>query len=592
MEGPRSALPPADRHFWWCLLVVTLVLVPRSWLIMRSHNECIDSDYHLRHGLAVLLGTRDQFIMGANDPPLGQMILALPMVITGNIPSRPINLAHWPAGATVPGQRPRGEPTVSPERARFERTIRTNVLYGNAWSPQALIQLIAIWKALLFVPCMLVIFQWCRAIYGLGAAWLAQALLLVDPTLAAHIPIAALDTLAVEALVIACFCIWRYFERESPLRLSMAAVATGAAMLVKHTAVITPAVFLLFALYYWVWRPWREGVDGRAWRGAARGRINAVAMALLIGLLAMWALLLFDVSVPADQLRDTPLPRTSSRVGETLDAILHTRVPLGTYVGCFASGFLTNTFGQRALLLGEISRTGFLHYFPTLMTFKVPLGLWLVLILAVVSLLRRPIRPGEASILVPLIVWLVMLLTARMNTGFRHFLPAYLFMLMWAGRCVVDASKPVALAAWMGVASAAVHAASFHPDYLAYINFPRERIWMQVTDSNLDWRQSIRQIGPWLDANPPGKRTVYVAPHGGRGGHVGMYYLGDRVQFVERGKPPPTGGILIISPVWVCGVYDDPGGNPYEFLQSHRPIDMVGHAMLVYDLDAIGLSTR
>src|SRR5439155_23330502 len=91
------------------------------------------------------------------------------------------------------------------------------------------------------------------------AGWLAQALILFDPTFAAHLPIAALDTLAVEAIVIACFCIWRYFETESAAMLILAAVASGAAMLVKHTAVITPGVFALFAVYYWLWRPWGRG---------------------------------------------------------------------------------------------------------------------------------------------------------------------------------------------------------------------------------------------------------------------------------------------------------------------------------------------
>ncbi|MEO6437486.1 MAG: hypothetical protein ABIP55_17210 [Tepidisphaeraceae bacterium] len=592
MEDSKLASSPSailDRHAWLCLLIVSAVLIPRSWLIMQAHNECIDTDYHLRHGLAELLGTREQFVMGANDPPLGQMILALPMAITGNIPSRPIDKAHWPAGAGVPGERPAGETQPTPQRAEYERTIRTGALYGNAWSPQSLLTLIAVWKAALFVPCMLVIFQWCRAVYGVWPAWLTQSLILFDPTFTAHIPIAALDTLAVEAIVIACFCIWRYFERPRLASLTAAAVTTAAAVLVKHTAVIAPVVFLLFAAHYWVWRPWREGITPSQWRTALRPRLNALAAAVFIGLLSIWALLLFDFSVPADQLRDTPLPRATSAVGEMLDAALHRRWPGGTYIGCFVSGFLTNRGGQPALLFGQISPDGFLAYFPALMTLKVPVGTWLALILAVASIFRRRLVRGEVSILIPLLGWLLMLLAARMNTGFRHFLPAYVFMLMWAGRCLVDAARPIALAAWAGALAAIGHAVSFHPNTLAYVNFPRQRVWMQITDSNLDWGQSIRQIGPWLDARPDEKRNVYVVPRGARAGHVGPYYLGgrERVKFLDRGKPLPAEGLLVISPVWVTGVYDEPGENPYAFLQSMTPVDTVGRSMLVYDLGAI-----
>ena len=190
--GPRAGvpLPQWDRQAWLCVLIAAAVLLPRAYLISAAHNECIDTDYHLRHGLAVLLGTRSQILMGANDPPLGQMIMALPMAITGSIPSRPINRSHWPPGVSVPGERAPGEPPASPQRAEYERTIRTGVLYGHDWSPQALLLLIALWKSALFVPVMGVLFQWCRAVYGTRAAWLTQALLLCDPTLAAHIPIA------------------------------------------------------------------------------------------------------------------------------------------------------------------------------------------------------------------------------------------------------------------------------------------------------------------------------------------------------------------------------------------------------------------
>src|SRR6476619_7130871 len=92
------AMPRWDRHVWLCILIASAVLIPRSWLILREHSEIIDADYHLRHGLAALLGTREQFVMSATDAPLGQELLALPLLVTGNLPSKPIHLQNWPAG--------------------------------------------------------------------------------------------------------------------------------------------------------------------------------------------------------------------------------------------------------------------------------------------------------------------------------------------------------------------------------------------------------------------------------------------------------------------------------------------------------------
>ena len=581
-----------DRQLWLCILIATAVLVPRSCSVMRHHNETLDSDFHLRHGLTVLLGVLEQFAMDSNDPPLGQMILSLPLVVTGNVPGKPIHRAHWPAGVSVPGEASPGEAPLSPQRAQFARTVRRGVLYGNAWSPEALMQLIAVWKAVLFVPFMAVVFQWSRAIYGLRGAWLSQGLILADPTIAANVPVAALDSLGLTAIVIACFCAWRYFERPSFAKLALASVMIAAAMLIKHTAVILPGVFLTFAIRYWVWRDWRAGVGWEQWRAQLRPRVNALLAAGLIGAISLWALLLFDFSIPADQFRNATLPTPTTTLGHVLDDALLRRWPAGTYIGCFLQGLWTSQEGQGMLLLGSFSRHGWWYYFPALMTLKVPLGIWLVLALGLASLLRRWIVRDEFTILVPLLAWLVLLLPSGLNYSFRHFMPAYVFMLMWCGRALMRGGAALTALAWTGVAAAALHGLWFHPDYLSYVNFPREQIWMQMTDGNLDWDTATRQIGPWLDEHPQPGRTVHVAPRGGRIGYAGPYFLGDRVRFVERGKPPPTDGILIISPVWVCGVYDEPGKNPYAFLLEHRPIDMVGHSMLVYDLDAINRSTQ
>ncbi len=573
--------PPRDKHFWLALFIAMAVLLPRSALIMRQQNEGMDADFHLRHGLALLLGTRDRIIMGSNDPPLGQMILALPMAVVGCNPGQPIVAENWPRGVSTPG-----ELQSSPQRAEYERLIRRGVLYGNRLPPGTLLVLLAIWKAMLFVPAMLVIFQWCRGVYGLRAAWITQGLLLVDPTLAAHIAQPALDTLGVETIVFACFAIALYFERETTWRLTLVAVSTAAALLTKHTAVITPIVFLLLAGYHWIWRPWRDHAAFPSWRE----KFNVLAMAGLIGCLAIWVLLLFDISRPSDQTVGSPRARNPSWIAEKIDNALERRWPAGTYIGCFANGFHINQSGQRSLLFGQITRHGRWDYFPLVATMKVPIGCAVLFAAALVAtLIHRRLRVGEITILIPLLAWTIFLMQARMNTGFRHFLPAYVFWCMWAGGAIAQLGRWGTALAAACLLAASIHVATFHPDYLSYVNFPRKAVWMDMTDSNLDWNQSIRQIGPWLDRHPEfSNRTISVAPRLGQAEYVGPYWLDERVKFIDRGKPPPTSGILIISPVWVCGVYDDPteAPNPYEFLQSRTPIGWVGHSQLVYDLDA------
>jgi hypothetical protein len=61
------------------------------------------------------------------------------------------------------------------------------------------------------------------------------------------------------------------------------------------------------------------------------------------------------------------------------------------------------------------------------------------------------------------------------------------------------------------------------------------------------------------------------------------------------GSPPPlidlhhqpTTGLLIISPAFVTGQYLPPGED-FSALRRFRPTDVIGHSMLVYDLDVLG----
>src|SRR6476661_7624180 len=93
----KPVFPRWDRQFYFCLALSACILIPRAVLIARQHSEPTDSLRHLRHGLAFMLGYRDQIAIHVNDPPGGQMLLVLPMVLTGCTPARPICDWSWPA---------------------------------------------------------------------------------------------------------------------------------------------------------------------------------------------------------------------------------------------------------------------------------------------------------------------------------------------------------------------------------------------------------------------------------------------------------------------------------------------------------------
>ncbi len=133
-----------------------------------------------------------------------------------------------------------------------------------------------------------------------------------------------------------------------------------------------------------------------------------------------------------------------------------------------------------------------------------------------------------------------------------------------------------------------MHTTLLLPDWISYVNWPRQNLHLKISDSNLDWGQALPQVREWVDVNA-GDRPVYLkyfgTPH--RMTTRVERYVGDRVTLIPpRERPPEAEGLLIISPIWVTGAYksQDVRQDVYASLREVEPIDTIGHSMLVYDM--------
>lgn len=576
--GPKSV--PFDRHFWLALLLAAAVLVPRTTLVARSHSEYCDDQFHLSGGLSFL--RRVDPHMWRNDPPLGQGLLALPLYVLGVAPDEPAVYRAKHRNDPGPHLAMGSEPFYAPA---YEQKI----------SPDALLLIVAVWKSILFLPCAALIFHWCRRLYGLCAGWLALAMLLVEPTVAGHIAPASLDLLAVEAILFSCFLTWRYLESPTRARLVAAGVATTAALLIKHTAIILPAVIVGYALVMRLLLRDR----GAPIRPAFRRATNDVGALALVAVAALWPLTLFDFSKPSTHgpIANAVYTESYGFRTDVLNPALERRWPAGVYVGSIATALGHASVGHDAYLFGEHRFDGWRTYYAAVAFYKVPIGLGVILLLGLVSLFWNRPRAAELSLLIPALAWAAFISVQPINIGFRHFLPAYIPLLMLATRCLApaaSASRRVAsVVAWAAVSITAVEVHLWHPDYLSYVNPPRDRAVYAISDSNLDWGQSLKEVRTWLDAHPHDDRPVYIAYFGSPEGWSVRHYLGDRVIELPRhgGGLVPSAGLLIISPVALVGDYD--ADDRYRELREAdragriRPVAVIGHTMRVYDLTTL-----
>jgi hypothetical protein len=537
------------------MLLTAVIVIPRSLSIAHAHSESWDDQYHLVRGLAQWRGyhLRTEY----NDPPFGEMILATPMWVTG---------CSLEASNRDPAVIAHGTDAIQA------------ILYGQPLRPETLLMLIAGWKAILFLPGAAVMFIWCRRLYGLKSAWLALAAVLADPTIAAHTAAAALDVLALEAVLFACYLTWRYFEAPHPARLIGGCAAIAAAISIKLTTVfVLPTCILLWLLFR------NSSEKTTAVKKVKKGSLPLMTALLLVPAF-VWAFSLFDVSRPNERAPVMSANYTEhwSFAADVVNANLGRHWPAGIYIASLANAFAHAHEGHLSYLMSEVRRGGWWYYQLIAAGLKIPVGMAVFLLAGIGSFVRRP-RWAEWSLAVPFLFALVSALVSNVSIGFRHSIPWYVFAMMLASRCVQLPSRGWSIIAWCGVLAAAVHGLMWHPDELSYINLPWKNPQAIISDSNIDWGQSLKEIQAWLDEHRQGDRPVYAQlfipdSHG-----VGFdHYLDGRVKWI--GDALPDHGILIVSPVMMWGAYAPP--ERFAALRDRKPIAIIGHCIRVYDLDA------
>jgi hypothetical protein len=339
-------------------------------------------------------------------------------------------------------------------------------------------------------------------------------------------------------------------------------------------------------------KPWREGQSWAEWRGQFLRRLGVTVQSALVVVATILLLTAHERCPP----KSPELATTEVRDGTSLKArvlrleqALHFDSPWpgGIYLRAFRSGFVHGRAGHTCYLFGEERETGWWYYFPAVATYKVPIGVAVVLALGLMSLRRSSPRWEEWGLVLPLLAWALFMMNSKVNIGYRHFLPAYVFAMAAACRCLERATIRWSAVAWCAFGAAGLHAASYHPDYICYTNIPRHKPYLAISDSNVDWGQGLKQARAWLDTNPQHGRPVLMRYFGTRAGEESIgYYLDNRVVRLGDDDPPPPSGLLIISPVYEAGLYGAPAF--YTALQPFEPDAVVGRSLLVYDLDRLG----
>lgn len=472
------------RHILSLLLAAHVVLVAYAgWRDAPVYDEVA----HLASGLSHW--KLRHFLLYQGNPPLPRMIAALPVLLADAE-------YDWHQVIDEPG-------------TRCEFAVGADFVAANG-QRAFLLYTLGRWAYLPFtVLGGLVCYRWAAALFGTHAGLLACALWCSCPNIIANAHWITPDLPAASLGVAASYAYWRWLREPTAGLCVASGTMLGLALLAKATWVI---LFLLWPALWLVYH--------RRDRGPGR-QVLQLAAALLLGLCVLN--LGYACQGSFRRLEDYEFI-SRSFVGSTQPGVVGNRFK-GTWFGTLPvplpkdfllgidvtkEAFESHTFSY---LAGELRVGGWWYYYLYGMAVKVPLGTWLVIILAVCSLASHDIRPpawrDRVSLVGPAVAILVLVsLNPGINRHLRYILIIFPFIFTFAGSAATStllAYRPYRLALVAGVAWSIGSSLATYPHSGSYFNELAggpSNGWRHLASSNVDWGQDLLRLRDWLRQHP------------------------------------------------------------------------------------------
>lgn len=575
-------MPSTRRPSWWLVCAALaglcgLLLAQTIW-IQAVKSITFDETFYLSCGLQTV---RDEKL----DPRLAEHGVAPLPVLLHYVPA----LAFFPR---MPRPQPwEGQPGDA-GLIRYPRRLNS-VLTG--------------------IPLVLLTFGWLMRRQGIGAATCGTALLVMSPTIIAHVSLATTDACIGLAGTFALLALSQYVLAPTRFRLAAFAFAAAWAMAVKYSA-----LFLVPTLAIAMLHPSMVGRYAGFWKST-----RAITLHLLGGttlfLVAWWGFHQFawDGPLKAYPLDETPDSSPWVRLlgrgafAEQIMTLAHEHWRRPAPLAGLWFQILKNQWGHSAFLLGECSQHGWWYYYPCAFLFKsTPSELLLAAILVAGTCVaiwqargrrekgdgpfRRPFRwAPDAAVWVlssAALVFVAMVLTAHINIGHRYLVPLYVWLCMisvdriWSWMASAPRGRTI-LWGFLLLGQFSSMAGSM-PDSLAYFNDlvgGPSNGWKLLADSNIDWGQDLPALTAVLrERGAPPTAIAYF-------GHAYFPDYGVLADPLPRlPRPASEYRLLAVSATHLQGVYSE-GQDPFRPFRTARPVARAGFSIFVFDLDEPGL---
>jgi Dolichyl-phosphate-mannose-protein mannosyltransferase len=568
MERPSST--------WFVLCCFALFFSLASVTSFVQKSPVIDEPMHLFAGYTYLKW--GDFRSNPEHPPLAKMWAALPL-LSSDLPDvrQP---PHWDF---MPYE-PLGVSLVDCVYRFFFANGGSEALFFRAR------------LQMIFIGILLGTFIYILAkkLFGLTAAVAALALYALDPNILAHTAIIHTDIPFAASFFIGTYFFSRSLSSFSATNIACSAASFAIAAITKYSAIAILPIWGVAAVA-WIFLPaWSENgaaADSRATRLVRAAAVLSIAV--VAAYVCIWAVYGFRFNAMANSAEHLDITRVlppDSVVLRNFSGLIldHHLLPEAWLYGQL---LVFNSLQRPTYLLGWISPTGFLSYFPVVFLVKTPIPTLVLIAVAIVLAIRRINRPQLASLMIPALLYFAVAALARINIGVRHLLPIYPFVFVVAG------SAAAALwsgARWMRRSAAVLGlwalwaCISSYPHYLAYFNElvggPRNG-YRVLLDSNLDWGQDLKGLKRWMDEN--GVKKIQFAYFGWTdpeyygidAAYIGGPWVGYNPPATQTAEPFQYAAVsaqLLYGP-------DSASWRAADF-RSQNPVAVIGHSIFVFKL--------
>jgi 4-amino-4-deoxy-L-arabinose transferase-like glycosyltransferase len=429
-----------------------------------------------------------------------------------------------------------------------------------------------------------IIFLWSRRLFGFTGGLLSLALYCFCPNMLAHASLATTELSAAFFVTLAMFAAYLFHEQPRWKNLFFAGSVFGLAMLTKFTALIAlPAALLLFLI------PSRYEEEDSS--RPLRRRIMEIAVCFVLVWLVFCAGYFFT-----DMLRTLgSMPFHSSSLMKLKDLLpdwTPLSLPSSALMGIDAEMVRSERNLGVFYLLGQLSRKGWLHYFPVALLVKSPIPvliLWgVALVLGVrVFVLRWNPQVAFSLLLPPFFFFVFFLFMRGSNYGVRYVLVCFPFLFILSGIIAQNLCNLRNLRIKIALAALLVwHIAgsvSISPHYLTYFNEiaggPIGGIRI-LADSNLDWGHQLKDLRRYMDEK--GIKEIALSYTGPLDPKV----YGIQWKPLRMGQ---TKGMAAVSANHLIGFFPmggSFGGGIQDFgpLLRLKPETVLANSLYVYDL--------